>query len=150
MKSAWPETITLRFKCVGANVLGILVFVVLISRKKNNFSVGPLLVDQNGEIILRAERLRKFIEEEKHEYPMDYDGGLEDCRGFELIVESEESLWHRADRLRKYYPKAADELEKKIRECNNKKFVALKKRWDFPIEGDQIEVELTVSRPSVR
>lgn len=142
MKFEWPELITLQFKTKGNKVHGVLVIMSILSKVKNNFSIGPLFVDEKGIILLEADHLREIIEDEKRKFPMDYDGELEDCNGFELVVESKKDLLERANRIRKYYPDVADDLDEKISGCSNEKFATFKGRWELPISNKVIAIDL--------
>lgn len=138
----WPTKIDLHFRAKGSGVSGILVIVQLNSRVKNNFSIGPLLIDEAGSLSLKSDDLRETIEREKREYPMDYDGTLEDCDGFDVLVENEAELLGRVQRLMKYYPEAAANLNEKLKGANNKKYASFRGHWEIPIGSKEVVVDL--------
>lgn len=98
---------------------GLIVYVIFYSSRKNNFTIGPLLSNAQGEIILCENVVRKVISNSKNDFPMDYDGGIEDCYKVEVIVESMEELKSRFDRLNEFYSDSAASLHRIMARCSN-------------------------------
>lgn len=148
MRSEWPEEITFVFTISGQPAPSVLIYASILSTIKNDYSIGPLLSDENGKVVLKASSLRDVIANEKRDYPMDYDGDLDDCNGFEIVVESLSDLKERFNRLRIYYPMAAENLSGKINICKNTRLTTFKKRWQLPIQHNTLVIELpTIDRP---
>ena len=119
----WPKEILIRFlDNNGQAVSGLLIFILLKSKLKNDFGIEPLVSDKFGHIVLSRSDLVRSIEDTKTEYPMDYDGSIEDCDELEVIVESQAELEERVRRLRKYYPEDAERISELMDECVNSKF----------------------------
>lgn len=142
MKLLWPAEIVLKFTYCNNIASDLLVFVVLFAKQKNNYTIGPLLANDQGEIFLRELDLRSHIEKQQSDFPMDYDGGLGDCFGFEVIVEDAKELCQRVTRLREFYSDEADKLARQVRKCSNANVVSFKEKWSIPLANTQIEIDL--------
>lgn len=135
----WPKEILIRFlDNNGQAVCGLLVFILLKSKLKNDFGVDPLVTDDSGTITLLRSELVRSIEASKAEYPMDYDGSLEDCIKLEVIVEDKAELKDRVARLEQYYPDNAKQISRLMTKCVNAKFRHEQSMFEVPINGELI------------
>lgn len=139
---SWPEKIHLKFRSGKIPLSDLIIFVVLITKVKNSFSIGPLVTDRQGGVFLSKDYLMKSIFNVKKEYPMDYKGDIEDCYGFKVIIESYDELMQRLERLREFYPVTAKNLEDKIRRSSNAKYFSYQHTWTIPLDDNEIEIEL--------
>jgi len=141
MLSHIPEKIKLIFKDVGGSVQRLIVFLVLHSTVKNDFTIGPLVTDMKGEIILTKAVVDRVISLNKEEFPMDYGGGLNDCDLLSVIVESRSDLEERVKRLMKYYPDNANILLELLKDAANSE-VGLRKDIRLPTDEEIISIIL--------
>lgn len=141
MRSHIPEQIKLIFKDVGGSVQRLIVFLVLHSAAKNDFTIGPLVTDMEGEIILTRAVVDKEIELNKKEFPMDYDGDLNDCDLLSVIVESRADLEERVKRLMKYYPENANDLLGLLSDAANGE-VGMRKDISLPTDEEVISISI--------
>lgn len=140
----WPNEILIRFlDNNGQAVCGLLVFILLKSKLKNDFSVEPLVTDTSGTITLLRSELVRNIESSKAQYPMDYHGSLEDCSKLEIIVEENAELEDRVIRLEKYYPENAKQISLLMTKCVNAKFRHEQGMFETPI-NEELILNLTV------
>lgn len=142
MKTSWPSKLIFKFTSDSKLVSNLLVYFVLLSKIKNNFTIGPLTTNKNGEIPITHEIMIEAIENAKSEYPMDYDGTSEDCIGIEIIVETINELNNRIDRLSEFYPNEATLLDKLIQKCSNLKYKGEHVIYKQPINYELVEVKL--------
>lgn len=142
MKLHWPSELTFRFICDNKLVSNLLVYVVFLSRLKNNFTIGPLITNENGEIIIAQDFVVETIEKAKVEFPMDYSGTLYDCYGIEVIVETTDDLITRIDRGREFYPEKANELQELMQKCENWKYNGEHLIYKQPINFELVEVKV--------
>ncbi|MES9964916.1 MAG: hypothetical protein ABW116_15410 [Candidatus Sedimenticola sp. 20ELBAFRAG] len=136
-----PGKIKLVFKGVSGSVQRLIVFLVLHSTTKNDFTIGPLMTDEKGEIILTKDVVDKVISQNKEEFPMDYDGSLSDCDLLSVIVESRFDLEERVKRLMKYYPDNADILLELLKDAANSE-VGLRKDIRLPTDEELISINI--------
>jgi len=141
MHSHIPEQIKLIFKDVGGSVQRLIVFLVLYSKAKNDFTIGPLVTDMEGEIILTRTAVDKEIALNKEEFPMDYDGDLSDCNLLSVIVESRFDLEERVKRLMKYYPENANDLLELLADAANGEF-GFRKDISLPTDEEIISIRI--------
>jgi hypothetical protein len=142
MKSNWPSKLILRFTSNKQFISNLLIYIILLSKTKNNFTIGPLITDNYGEIHITHDIMKDTITSAEHDYPMDYKGTLEDCIGFEVIVENLNEINIRIDKLRGFYPDEADTLENLKQNCSNSKHKNAHITYTLPINCGIIEVEL--------
>ena len=142
MKLSWPSKLIFKFISNGEFASNLLVYFILLSELKNNFSIGPLLTDNFGEIKITHDIMNDVIGSSKADYPMDYDGTLENCTGIEVKVDSINELNSRINRLHKFYPEEATTLESLITKCSNSRYVGTKISYQLPIDDEVIEVKV--------
>jgi hypothetical protein len=141
----WPYTTIIRFKSDNNYVENLIVYVVLLSKLKNDFTIGPLFTNDKGEIQITNEDMRATIENAKKAFPMDYNGTLEDCEGLAVIVETIDELSKRILVGREFYPNEAHKLEEQIKNCSNGKYLGKKVVYKKPAELEIIEIKSVVS-----
>lgn len=139
----WPQKIIIRFFSNENPVSNLLVFVSAKSSLKNDFSLNPVLSNTDGIIILSKAEIINCIQNSKQDYPMDYDGEIENCNALEIIVEDVKDLKKRIQRLKKYYPENAKLISKLVLGCNNLHFQSLSETFQVPIK-DVLSIELKV------
>lgn len=142
MKGSWPSKMIIKFICDGKLVSNLLVYFILLSETKNNFSIGPFITNKNGEIELTHKIMTETIENAKADYPMDYSGTLDDCMGVEVVVETVNELRSRINRGKEFYPNEATVLEELIQKCSNSKYTGERIIYKQPINYDLVEVKL--------
>lgn len=143
------SALVFRFVCNNTPISNLLVYAVLLTKLKNNYTIGPLITNKNGEIRIARDVMLKIVESAKADYPMDYAGTLDDCSGLKIIVETINELKTRIKRSRKFYPDEANELKKLIKNCENRKYKGKRVVYQWPIKFELKEVNLT-SSPSFR
>ena len=136
-----PERIKFIFKNTDGPIRGLIVFFVLRSTVKNDFTIGPLLTDVRGEVILTKEIFDRVIHLEKEDFPMDYDGDLGDCDLLRIIVESRSELENRLRRLVRYYPDSAKILQDLLGHAVNGE-AGFCKSITFPTDKEIISINL--------
>ncbi len=134
-----PEKTRFVFEDSKGFIVGLIVYFIFYSKIKNNFTVGPTLTSNTGEIILRKEIVNEIISSNKSDFPMDYDGGLEDCFKISVIVESMLELEARIDRLKEFYPENASSLQKLVSTCSNGK-ANLIKEIGLPLNEEAVHI----------
>ena len=142
MKTNWPSKLIFKFTRDGKLISNLLIYIVLLAKLKNNFTIGPLTTDENGEIRITHKIMKEAIENAKADYPMDYSGTLDDCMGVEVIVETMNELRSRFNRGREFYPKEAAILEELTRKCSNSKYTGKRVVYKQTINSELIEVKL--------
>lgn len=106
----WPPNIRIRVLSRDSRlpVENLVLFVTVVTSRKNSYSFGPFLTSKTGEIELLVDDLRRWVAETKNEFPMDYVDDIEQCEGGLLVeVESSLSLEARWQRIRKLFPDRA-------------------------------------------
>ena len=141
MLSHIPEQIKLIFKDAGGSVHRLIVFLILHSTAKNDFTIGPVITDMEGEITLTRDFVGKEIARNKEEFPMDYGGDLSDCDLLSVIVESRFDLEERVKRLMKYYPENANNLLELLADAANGE-VGLRKDISLPTDEAIISISI--------
>ncbi len=145
MKYEWPNKIVIHFLNKKNDVSRLIVYCILSSSLKNNFAMGPLRTNENGEIKLLKEQLLNIIKTEKKEYPMDYSGELNDCYGIKIIIEDKDRLEKRLNRLKHFYPKEAEELKSHLVDSSNSKFLSFEANFNLPFPNKGIIIELSLA-----
>ncbi|MBW1617020.1 MAG: hypothetical protein JRJ49_10955 [Deltaproteobacteria bacterium] len=145
MKSIYPYKLTFKFISQDKISSGLVVYFILLSKFKNNFSIGPLITDKYGEIKLTRDIIIQHIENSKADYPMDYEGALDDCIGIEVKVDSIYKIKNRINRLREFYPSEAAKLEILVENSLNGQYINNQSRYYFPIRNSKIEIKLQKS-----
>lgn len=78
----FPESVTVvaREKKTRIPVKDVAIVLVLFAERKNNYSVGPLITDQAGEVVFTRTECEAAIKQAQEAFVMDYWGDLESCR----------------------------------------------------------------------
>ena len=142
MKTLWPSELIFKFICDNKLISNLLVYVVLLSKLKNNFTIGYFITNRNGEIRIAKGFMLKAIETAKADYPMDYCGTLDDCSGIEIVVETINELKIQIERGREFYPDKANELQKLVQKCKNRKYNGESFVYKQPIKFKLSEVNI--------
>lgn len=119
MTKNMPDEIQFIFRDSRGIARDIIVFFVFRSRKKNDFTVGPLMTDENGVVYLKEKDVKRLIALTLKDFPMDYGGGINDCDSLRVLVESKSDLDRRADRLEMFYPDNALALRRLLERARN-------------------------------
>lgn len=108
----WPETLNLQFisRKTGDAIKNLVVYLRIQAPHKNNYSIGPLISDENGMVSITKEAMKGAIEAAQKRAPMDYVDSLEDCTGIEVQVDSRTALRERVQRIEQFYPNEANNL----------------------------------------
>lgn len=141
MKHNIPKKIRFLFEDTSGLIPYLIVFFIFRSKKKNSFTVGPIVTDKKGEIALSRQSVESVISMSKIESPMDYDGGLEDCDLLSVLVENRSELEDRVARLNAFYPDNASTLRTLLESATNDK-AHLYQEIELPIEDEKIIVRV--------
>jgi hypothetical protein len=137
-----PNELKFQFISNDKPVKDLLVYIILLANKKNNYTLKPLMTDKNGVIQISQRTIIRIIKNEMTNHPMDYKSTIEDCSGIELIVESMDKLKKRVEILSDFYPQDASELEKAISICSNSKYAHIDVFYEFPLQNQLIQIKL--------
>lgn len=127
-----PTYINFIFSHEGINIPNLIVYLSLNVKNKNNYTIGPLITNEKGEITLTKKQVESTMNQYNLDFPMDYAGSLDSCIGIDILVESYEELKNRLLALQEFYPQNALLLKNAIKTCTNKNFRVYKK-IQFPI-----------------
>jgi len=73
-------TVVVRDRGTGLPAKGIAIVLVLFAAHKNDYSVGPLITDENGQVQVTRAECEAAIKRAQEMFIMDYSGDLESCR----------------------------------------------------------------------
>lgn len=59
---------------------GVAIVLVLFAKRKNDYSVGPLITNENGQVEFTRAECESAIKQAQDAFVMDYHGDLESCR----------------------------------------------------------------------
>jgi hypothetical protein len=59
---------------------GVAILLVLFAARKNDYSVGPLITNENGQVEFTRAECESAIKQAQEAFVMDYHGDLESCR----------------------------------------------------------------------
>ncbi|HEB92383.1 MAG TPA: hypothetical protein ENI94_02755 [Gammaproteobacteria bacterium] len=141
MDSPMPEQIRFLFNNSNGVIKGLIVFFIVRSKMKNNFTVGPLVTGENGDVLLTKYLVEEVISNSKNDFPMDYAGELIDCDLLGVLVESKTQLEDRVKRLNVFYPDNAFALQEMLENSANNTD-SLYKEIEFPIKDNEIIVDV--------
>lgn len=127
-----PSYVKFIFSNEGVSIPNLIVYFILNVKNKNNYTIGPLITNERGEITLTKGQLERTINQYNMEYPMDYAGSLDLCIGIDILVESHDELRNRLLALQEFYPQNALSLKDAIKVCMNKDYKVYRK-VKFPI-----------------
>lgn len=102
--------------------LGYLIFYLTIpAKKKNDYTIGPFITDQDGLFILTRDEIKNMIDKEKSTFLMDYSTLFEDLDNyFKIKIDTKENIENIINGIKKYYPKESEYLKKLSESCYNK------------------------------
>ncbi len=69
-------TVVARSRDTGLPAEGIAIFLVLFAESKNNYTVGPLISDERGEVKFISAQREFAIKRAQEMFIMDYEGDL--------------------------------------------------------------------------
>jgi len=138
-----PEKMKFLFENASGYISGLIVFFILRSKIKNNFTIGPLVTDQNGEIILTKHLVEDTITLSKTEYPMDYGGDLCNCDLLAILVENKNQLEERIARLNEFYPENASALREILNDATNDK-ISVFKEIKMPVKNKEFHIKVSM------
>lgn len=127
-----PSYIKFIFSNEGVNIPNLIVYFILNVKNKNDYTIGPLITNERGEITLTKGQLESIINQYNMDSPMDYAGSLDSCIGIDILVESYEELRNRLLALQEFYPQNALSLKNAIKVCMNKNY-RIYRKFKFPI-----------------
>ena len=131
----FPSSLLLLLKLNGNCISNVVMFLTLIVRNKNNYSIGPLISDNEGKINIDKKLIESTISQNQKEYPMDYSDNLNNCENdMELVIDDYQKLKERIERIRRFYPNEAKRLEELASISNNNK-----------IQSEVIKIKINLS-----
>jgi spore coat polysaccharide biosynthesis protein SpsF (cytidylyltransferase family) len=122
-----PERILLKIKSSKYPVDNLILYIEIIAREKNNYGLGPLKTDQNGEVEVTRKMIEKEIHESKRMFIMDYSSNIEECSDEIIIkISSQEDLQRIRKNLQKFYPNNLESFDQIVMNANNSKVPGFK------------------------
>lgn len=107
-----PKSITVFVLNNCKIISGLVCSVELLTRHKNNFSLGLYRTDENGSFIITKEKIEFKIKEDTEFFLMDYNNSPENLTGcVEIRIEKIEDLQERANRIKKFFPEKINDIE---------------------------------------
>lgn len=86
-------TVTARNRATGAPANGVAIVLVLFASRKNDYSVGPLIANEDGQVEFTRAECEAAIKRAQEMFVMDYSGDLASCRPFiEVRLHSPEQI----------------------------------------------------------
>src|SRR5258708_11381985 len=78
----FPEKLTVvaRDGATSQPVKDVAIVLVLFAKRKNDYSVGPLITNENGKVESTRAECESAIKQAQEAFVMDYHGDLESCR----------------------------------------------------------------------
>jgi hypothetical protein len=128
----WPDKIFIGICDEEKAVSKLIVYCLITSKFKNAFPLEPQNTNEHGEIEFIKEQLLNAIKSSKEEYPMDYHGELSDCDGLKIIIEDQNGIEERLERLKEFYPKEAEKLGNISKNCSNRSYRKFEKKFNIP------------------
>ena len=80
MKFPDTLTVTARDRDTSLPVKDVAIVLVLFAKRKNDYSVGPLITNENGKVESTRAECESAIKQAQEAFVMDYHGDLESCR----------------------------------------------------------------------
>jgi hypothetical protein len=107
----FPDCISISISENSKGVDSILFHIIVLSKGKNNFTLGPFITNKEGFILLDSNEITSEIETLCNDFPMDYIAGEDNISEDILIeIEGKSSTERRIQNLEKYYPESAMKL----------------------------------------
>ena len=119
MSEVIPEKLIFVVEESNQALQGSIVYFVFHSSSKNDFTIGPKVTGNKGEVTLTKRAVEEVITRSQRDFPMDYAGGLSECNALSIVRESKGELKKRIARLKEFYPESAASLEGLVRFCTN-------------------------------
>ena len=132
MRYEWPDKIVISISDEENAISKLIVYCLITSKFKNDFPLAPQKTNEYGKIEFIKEQFLNAIESSKEEYPMDYYGELSDCDGLKIIIEDQNGIEERIERLKEFYPKEAEKLENISKNCSNLSYRKFEKKFNIP------------------
>jgi hypothetical protein len=98
-------TVVARDHDTGLPAKDIAIVLVLFATRKNNYSVGPLISNENGQVDFTHSECEFAIKRAQEMFLMDYSGDLESCRP---VIEVSLHPPERVEGMRLQYESAPD------------------------------------------
>src|ERR1700674_2557290 len=78
----FPDTLTIlaRDRDTGQPVRDVAIVLVLFAVRKNDYYVGPVITDENGQVRFTRAECESAIKRAQEMFIMDYHGDLASCR----------------------------------------------------------------------
>jgi len=126
----------------------VLVLVMVLVERKNNFSLPPRISDDNGCIVITRDEVESTIAAAQKDAPMDYDGPLDRCYGLRVLIESKADLQARLRRLQEFYPIEANKFKEMIGQSSNEPVASVSRDIIIAAGSKDIEVALDDATPA--
>ena len=103
----FPDTLTVLVRDEGAGLPAkdVAVVLVLFAAHKNDYSVGPLISDENGHVEFTRAECEFAIKRAQEMFLMDYSGNLGSCRP---VIEVRLHPQERVEGMRQQYESAPE------------------------------------------
>lgn len=118
----WPDCVKIIFQSTNARykTSKLIVFIEIHASHKNNYTLGPFKVDDNGELEIARHTIEEQISSIQEQFPMDYADTLDKCDSeITVEIESKSSLEGRWRSLNEFYPDDAMELRQLLDSQSN-------------------------------
>jgi hypothetical protein len=144
---SWPGSLLIRVTEGPAKPAGRrLVSLRILDTKRNPYSLGPYLTDEDGEILITREDVERQVKRAQEAAPMDYGFiglSLERSYPVEISVKSKDELEEDVKRARDYYPDEAERLEALVRQSTNNRQSTYKEKVSVSSRSHSIEIGLS-------
>ena len=121
----FPETLTITAidSATGQPIAAVALLLELRARRKNNYSVGPVITDHNGNASFTKGACENGIARDQQMFVMDYSGDLLSC-GPEAVIqlhnpESIARMIHNYEQFPKFWGNRFDDPEHFFAELGN-------------------------------
>lgn len=139
----WPEMLNLIFRLGGKPCERLVIYVSLLAKKKNNYSLGPFLTNESCEIGISADYVRAQMELTRQDFPMDYEFlNLDEISEITVEIESRKSLTERYKRIQTFYPHEAMRLQELLEA--DVAFVPIQLKKKISLESGMTNMNITI------
>lgn len=118
-----------------ARVDGLVVFIIVLAKKKNNYGTGPFITNENGEILLTRDQIRKAMDEVAGTFLMDYSHT--EINDVIVEIQSRENLERKCKRGEEFFPERVRYFRTLLEESH---FVPHQITKQFSLTGKPVEV----------
>lgn len=142
----WPKKLTVKVCSIDKkrSFKKLVLYILISATHKNDYTLGPLFTDENGEVVITKKTVEKEISKTYDESPMDYTDTLNECRSQVTIeIESKTSLQERWQRLSEFYPKEAEYLMAIIN--GNTNFIPVQVRRQVEVNGETKTINIDIT-----